>query len=379
MYKPMEYVLKNGKAMRTGYTTGSCAAAAAAAAAEMLLLGKNIYEVRLKTPKGTVLYLEIEKIDLTDDYAVCAVKKYSGDDPDITNGIYVYAKVTKILTGIVVSGGQGVGKVTRAGLSVSVGKPAINPVPMAMILEEVGKIVQKYDCTHGMEIEISIPDGEKLAQKTYNPKLGIEGGLSVLGTTGIVEPMSNKALVDTIKLEIDMLKASGARSVLVVPGNYGRSFARERFGMEFDSAVQCSNFIGEALDYISYVGFENVLIMGHGGKLVKVAGGVMNTHSSIADCRMEILASHMAMIREISPDVVRAVMDSITVDAANDILDEMGLLQNVWNSVGERVVYHIRNRLGSNTTLFAVIFGRDGILYSYGDHNEIAEVFGDGR
>ena len=369
-------VFRYGKNLRKGYTTGSCAAAASAAAVEMILGGDLTEQVSLTTPIGVVLDLDIEKIEIENDCVSCAVRKFSGDDPDITNGIYVHAKVKKISSGIHVLGGLGVGTVSEPGLSVEVGKSAINPVPMKMIVGEVRKIAEKYAYKKGFEIEISIPDGVRLAQKTYNPRLGIVGGISVLGTTGIVEPMSNKALVDTIKVEIDMLKAKGEDTVLVVPGNYGRDFARQQFGIEFEKAVQCSNFIGEALDYIAHIGFKNVIVMGHAGKLVKVAGGIMNTHSSVADCRMEILAAHTALVHTVDSEMIQVIMNSITIDSANRLLKRIGINEKVWQSVGDKMIYHMGQRLGDDTGIFAVIFGEDGILYQYGDSKIIKGVHG---
>lgn len=373
------FVLKNGKVLRKGYTTGSCAAAAAAAAAAMLLSEERVQQVKLITPNTTALNLDIEKIEIQKEFVSCAVKKFSGDDPDITNGVLVYAKVSKTPSAITVVGGKGVGTVTKPGLSVEVGKPAINPVPMKMIKSEVQKVAKKYNYSGGLQIEISIPEGQKLANKTFNPRLGITGGISVLGTTGIVEPMSNQAVIDTIKAEVDIIKAAGETSIMVVPGNYGRDFAKNQFGISFAKAVQCSNFMGETLDYIRHIGFQKVLIMGHGGKLIKVAGGVMNTHSSMADCRMEILTAHAAMIHPLTQLQAKQLMGCITTDAATKRLKDIGIAQQVWNSIGEKMVFYMQNRLGEDTTLYTVVFGEEGVLYQNKDTSEIAEEFSDDR
>lgn len=377
MEESEKYILKGKKRLQRGYTTGSCAAAAAAAAVEMILGKKDITHVKLKTPKGIVLHLEVEQKSVRDKEVSCAVKKFSGDDPDITNGVYVYARVTLTEQGICLTGGKGIGRITKPGLALKVGQPAINPVPRKMILKEAEELCEKYHYLGGLQIEISIPQGEKLAEKTFNPKLGIVGGISVLGTTGIVEPMSNSALIETIRLEIDMRKAEGATSILVVPGNYGRDFAQNQFGIDIKKAVQCSNFIGETLDYIAHIGFDRVLFMGHGGKLVKVAGGIMNTHSSMADCRMEIITAHAARIRTIEPETAKKLLGCVTIDAANDMLKELGIANRVWESIGEQITYHMKNRLGQNIQLFTVVFGGDGVLFQQGNTEKIKNLFGD--
>ena len=213
------------KKMRTGYTTGSCAAAAAKAAVCMLLSGEVIQQVRLMTPKGVELDLEVEQIQRRQHGVRCAVRKDSGDDPDVTNGIYVYAEVRKEPEpGIYLDGGEGIGRITKKGLEQPVGAAAINRVPRQMILEAVKEQSIRYGYQGGLSVIISAPEGKKLAAKTFNPRLGIENGISILGTSGIVEPMSEKALTDTIFLEMKMLKENGIDRCCVVPGNYGRDF-----------------------------------------------------------------------------------------------------------------------------------------------------------
>ena len=228
------------KKMRTGYTTGSCAAAAAKAAVCMLLSGEVIQQVRLMTPKGVELDLEVEQIERRQHGVRCAVRKDSGDDPDVTNGIYVYAEVRKEPEpGIYLDGGEGIGRITKKGLEQPVGAAAINRVPRQMILEAVKEQSIRYGYQGGLSVIISAPEGKKLAAKTFNPRLGIENGISILGTSGIVEPMSEKALTDTIFLEMKMLKENGIDRCCVVPGNYGRDFLAEQLGVDTDQAVKC--------------------------------------------------------------------------------------------------------------------------------------------
>lgn len=284
------FVWKDQKQLRMGYTTGSCAAAAAKAAARMLFTGEEIRQVSLMTPKGIQLYLDVEDISCSQDRVSCAIRKDAGDDPDVTDQVLVYAEVSKIEGNeILLNGGIGVGRVTRKGLEQKIGDAAINKVPRAMIREAVEGEKIRFGYSGGLSVIISIPAGVQLAKKTFNPRLGIEGGLSVLGTTGIVEPMSEKALTDTIFLEMKMLRENGNQYCYLVPGNYGSDFLRETLGYDGNLAVKCSNYIGESIDYAVRLGMEGVLLIGHVGKLIKVAAGVMNTHSRQADCRGKYL------------------------------------------------------------------------------------------
>lgn len=314
------YVEKGGQKLRRGYTTGSCAAAAAKAAARMLVTGEKLSYVRLLTPKGIELLLELEDIHCDEASVLCAVRKDSGDDPDVTNGALVYACVAwSDQPGISIDGGEGVGRVTRPGLDQPVGTAAINSTPRAMIAQAVREAVsecfpgalqelskerldmQKRDLTRedtrpgrarcvGLSVTISVPEGRALAEKTFNPKLGIVGGISILGTTGIVEPMSEQALLDTIRTEISVRARERWPILPAAPGNYGKQFFLDAYGFSLDTAVTSSNFICDTVKMAAVAGFTRMLFVGHIGKLVKVAGGIRNTHSQYGDHRMEILA-----------------------------------------------------------------------------------------
>lgn len=351
------------KKMRTGYTTGSCAAAAAKAAVCMLLSGEVIQQVRLMTPKGVELDLEVEQIERRQHGVRCAVRKDSGDDPDVTNGIYVYAEVRKEPEqGIYLDGGEGIGRITKKGLEQPVGAAAINRVPRQMILEAVKEQSIRYGYQGGLSVIISAPEGKKLAAKTFNPRLGIENGISILGTSGIVEPMSEKALTDTIFLEMKMLKENGIDRCCVVPGNYGRDFLAEQLGVDMDQAVKCSNYIGETIDAAVNLEMRSLLLIGHIGKLIKVAAGVMNTHSRQADCRMEVLAAYAAA-EGASAECVQAILSCITTTEALELLKEKGILSGVMERVMERIDFHLRHRAGGSLQVEAIVFStEDGIL-----------------
>lgn len=372
-----QYVVKGGVPLRMGYTTGSCAAIASGAATKMLINGEALDRYLLYTPSGQALDLDIVDINIETDFVSCAVKKFSGDDPDSTDGILVYATVRKQSEGIYVTGGKGVGVVTKTGLPVEVGKSAINPVPMQMIQDEVKRQISEANYNGGLHVEISIPEGERLAARTYNPRLGIEGGLSILGTRGILEPMSNKAIVDTFKLQLDAFKKRGRKSVLIVPGNYGADFIYTKYGLGEEDAVQCSNFIGEALDYIRYLEFDNMLLAGHCGKLVKLAAGVMNTHSSTADARMEVIVTHIALVAGITPQQAKIIMGCTTVPDANRHLRSWGIFKQVWQSIGNLVYRHMEYRLAGKIPFGFIIFEPGEILVQRGEVDSILKVIGE--
>lgn len=358
--------------LRLGYTTGSCAAAAAKAGTQMLLSREEIRQVRLMTPKGIELYLDVESITRTKDYVECAVRKYSGDDPDVTDGLLIFARVEKVkeaapkeqrteLDQIILEGGHGVGRVTKPGLEQAVGQAAINQVPRRMIREAVCEICREYKCSDVMKVTIFIPEGAETARKTFNPRLGIEGGLSILGTTGIVEPMSEKALTDTIYLEMKMKKENGISRCCVVPGNYGSDFLEKWMHVDASQAVKCSNYIGETLDDARLLGMKGILLIGHVGKFIKLAAGVMNTHSRQADCRMEVLAAHAAMAGA-DGDTVCRIMACINTSEVIGILREKQILPAVMKTVMEKISWHLEQRSAGKLDVEAILYSEEGIL-----------------
>ena len=371
-----DIVVSQGKLMRRGYTTGSCAAAASKAAAVMLLSGEETDTIKLDTPKGITLTLDVLDILRGPGFARCAIRKDSGDDPDDTNGTLIYATVSSLHAGIPeeelvmqprtasveqlddrveIWGGIGVGKVTKPGLSCKVGGPAINPVPRKMITREVLAAMKQYGCDETLRVVISIPDGTAIAPKTFNPRLGIEGGISVLGTSGIVEPMSDRALIDTMYTEMDSRKANGYKDLLVFFGNYGADFTRDEMKIDISTAVTCSNFVGELLDYAVLQGFESVLIIGHSGKLIKLAQGVMNTHSKYADCRSEFLALQ-AMFHGASPAVGKEIYQSLTTDEMTKILKREGLFEAVMEEAARKIDFYMQKRVHGKLKTGAILF-----------------------
>ena len=351
-----EYQFSQGKNLRCGYTTGSCATAAAKAAATMLLIGERVESVRIDTPKGIVLSLEPLEVEQTADYVSCAIRKDSGDDPDDTNGILVFAKVERVAEpGVHIEGGVGVGRVTKPGLACAQGGPAINPTPRRMITSEVTSVMEQVGYTEGLLVTISIPEGVEIAKKTFNPRLGIVGGLSVLGTSGIVEPMSEKALIETMYVEMRAQQARGNKNLLVFFGNYGEDFTRDVMQLDLEGAVTCSNFVGELLDYAVFLGFETLLLIGHSGKLVKLAQGVMNTHSKYADCRTELFALQ-AMLRGASIEVGKEIYGCLTTDEVTKILKRENLFEPVMEEVTEKIDFYMQHRVHGKIKTAAFMF-----------------------
>lgn len=353
--------MSNLKKLKTGITTGSCAAAAAKASAIMLLTDQKIDIVIIKA-KYTNLQIDIEKSIKTKNFVSCTVKKYSGDDPDVTNGIDIVAKVSKIECGLTIEGGEGVGLVTKKGLKVDIGKSAINPVPMQMITDEINSVIKKYNYNGGFKVVISVPNGQEVAKKTLNERLGIVDGISILGTTGVVNPMSEKALIDSIKLEIDVNIANNVFPIVITPGNYGYEYAKDILGIDVKNAIKCSNYIGETLDYALLKGINRIIFIGHAGKLVKIAGGIMNTHSNIGDCRMEIIASHCAMFG-MDKINIRKIMECVTINGAIEIIKECNLENEVWDSIGKKIKFYLDKRVNSKINIEFYVFTQEyGVL-----------------
>ena len=354
------YVRSGQKLLRCGYTTGTCAALAAAGAVRLLLTGIPPETVALRTPKGIVVEVAPLFCRKTADGAECAIEKDGGDDVDVTTGLPVTAQVALLpdASGVVISGGKGVGRVTKPGLDQPVGEAAINHVPREMITEALHREAENAAYQGGFSVTISIEGGEEVAKRTFNPHIGVEGGLSVLGTSGIVEPMSQQAILDTIQLEMNQasLRAGTPRRLILAPGNYGLDYLHETYPrFAAVPVVKTSNFIGDTLDMAASAKFEEVLLVGHVGKLVKLAGGIMNTHSHTADCRTELFCTHAALCGA-SREVCTALMDAATTDACLDILDAAELRAPVLESLLRAIQLHLDRRAAGTFRVGAILF-----------------------
>ena len=354
------YVRSGQKLLRCGYTTGTCAALGAAGAARLLLTGTVPETVALRTPKGIVVEVAPLFCRTAAAGVECAIEKDGGDDVDVTTGLPVIASVELLpgCTDIRIRGGRGVGRVTKPGLDQPVGEAAINHVPRQMIAEALRQEAESACYNGGFAVTVSIQGGEEAAKRTFNPHIGVEGGLSVLGTSGIVEPMSQQAILDTIQLEMNqaLLRAGSPRRLILAPGNYGLDYLHETYP-EFAAipVVKTSNFIGDTLDMAAAAGFEQVLLVGHVGKLVKVAGGIMNTHSHTADCRTELFCTHAALCGA-GREVCTALYGAATTDACLEILDAAGLRAPVLESLLRAIQLHLDRRAGGSFRVGAVLF-----------------------
>ena len=369
--------LNADEGLRHGFTTGTCATAASAAAL-MLLCGEDVEVVQVDTPAGVSLRIDVEDAERGGDFASCSVKKFSGDDPDITDGIKVYARVNYTQSDdkedlyIEIDGGIGVGRVTKKGLDQPIGSAAINSTPRRMITEHLSKIAKSCGLKGAIKVIISVPDGEEKAKKTFNPKLGIIGGISILGTTGIVTPMSKQALISTIKVELKV-RLESSDIIVGVPGNYAVKYSADTYGMDADIPVEFSNYIGEALDLAVNLRAKSILLIGHIGKFVKLAAGIMNTHSNDADARLEILAAHILKAKlhyiksldcyideenELKDGVslyryhlARKILEANTTDEAVDMLSEEGIMSDIMNSVVQSMHSNVLRRINKAATL----------------------------
>jgi cobalt-precorrin-5B (C1)-methyltransferase len=346
--------------LQRGFTSGTSAQAAARGAVELLLSGtiRDWTEITLRG--GLKLRLPLVNCLLGEDSAECGVIKDSGDDDDITHGHEFRARARWTeAPGIEVLGGKGVGRVTREGLAVPPGQPAINPVPMKIIRREIEGLVPEG---RGLEITLSVPDGEQLAAETWNPRLGIEGGISILGTSGIVEPKDSSAYKASIALSINVRKKAGDRRLLLTPGYVGEAYLAGKMGAPAKSIVKVGDHIGYALEQAAARGFEEVLLAGHIGKMVKLAAGVFNTHSKYADARLETLAALAAAAGASRQDVM-TLLDMKTAEEAVPFLQDRGL-QDAFSLMNLRLLERIVLRLNREIRLCSVIIDLKGNLLS---------------
>ncbi len=342
--------------LRKGYTTGSCAQGAAKAATLMLLGRRRVDEVELETPSGIKLFLPVIDTELGDHYARCGVVKDSGDDPDVTHGAKIYATVKfSERPGVTLRGGEGVGIVTKPGLAVPMGEHAINPVPREMILREVSCLLRDGQ---GVEVIITVPEGEALAKKTYNPHLGIKGGISIIGTTGIVEPKSINAYRTSLSLELDVLRAQGKEKVTLVLGYVGERYCKQILHLPEDSVIKIGDHVGYMLDQCSKKGFKEVLLVGHIGKLVKVAAGQFNTHFRFGDHRIKTIADH-ARRCGVDQELVEAILRETTAEATVDLLRKHRMMI-VFGRIAKEVALRVKDCVGERFRFHCILLSLNG-------------------
>lgn len=334
------YVIKEGKRLRCGYTTGSCATAAAKAAAIMLESGNIVKFVEIDTPADIRLKLEVHNQKLDKDKASCSIIKDAGDDPDNTDGIEIFAEVKKREDSKVnIDGGAGIGRIVRKGLFGEIGQAAINRVPLKMIEKEVREVSHS-----GYDVKIYAPQGEIIAKKTFNANIGIEGGISIIGTKGIVYPMSEDALIKTIYLEVDMVEeTNGLDNIILVPGNYGEKIS-DSLGLS-KGRVKISNYVGDSILYIYNKGFKSMTLVGHIGKFSKLSVGVFNTHSKVCDGRMEAFIYYLALMGA-TRELLDKVNNAITAEEGLNICIEAGygeVVKNMERGAEEKIRKYLKD------------------------------------
>ncbi len=351
------YINVKGRKLRLGYTTGTCAVLAAKGAVYALLKGSCPSSLSVMTPKGIPVESEPYEAFAEADRGVCGIKKDGGDDRDVTDGLIIYALAVRIRDkDVVIKGGKGIGKVTKPGLDRPVGDAAINSVPRREIRSNVLKIMEEEGYDGGIEITIYAPKGEEAAKKTFNEKLGVVGGISIIGSSGIVEPMSLKAYSDAVRLEIRQKAALGHRKLIFVLGNYGLDHLKdEGIGDGNIPVIVISNFIGDAIDEAAADGIEGILIVGHAGKLVKTAAGIMDTHSSNADGRVEVFAAHAALMGG-DKELIKKIMESVTTDACIELIKEAGIYDETMQSIINAAYRRISERAGSGIKAGIIMF-----------------------
>ncbi|MGX4590314.1 cobalt-precorrin-5B (C(1))-methyltransferase CbiD [Clostridioides difficile] len=405
-----EYVYIDGKKYRRGYTTGSCATGASKAAVYMLITKNRINTINIDTPKGIPLLLKVDNINISDTFVECSIKKDGGDDIDATHTMDIYARAeivskndknkgyltlkdidslstnseckSELYKFIRVSGGIGIGVVTKKGLSVDVGKPAINPTPLKMINHEIRKLIgDNFESILGndkvLKITIFAPQGETVAKKTFNPRLGIVGGISIIGTTGIVEPMSYEGWKKSLSIELQMKKEQGLDKIILVPGNHGEQFIREKLNLDIKYVVRVSNFIGYMIKEAQRIGYKKILMAGHIGKFIKVSAGIFNTHSKVADARSEILVANLALMGA-RYEFLNKINQCVTTEEAVELINnsEYREVYNILsNKCRERVKQYL-NEDSDDIDVEVIIFSMDKSLLGKSDNtDDLMEVF----
>ena len=405
-----EYVYIDGKKYRRGYTTGSCATGASKAAVYMLITKNRINTINIDTPKGIPLLLKVDNINISDTFVECSIKKDGGDDIDATHTMDIYARAeivakndknkgyltlkdidslstnseckSELYKFIRVYGGTGIGVVTKKGLSVDVGKPAINPTPLKMINHEIRKLIgDNFESILGndevLKITIFAPQGETVAKKTFNPRLGIVGGISIIGTTGIVEPMSDEGWKKSLSIELQMKKEQGLDKIILVPGNHGEQFIREKLNLDIKYVVRVSNFIGYMIKEAQRIGYKKILMAGHIGKFIKVSAGIFNTHSKVADARSEILVANLALMGA-RYEFLNKINQCVTTEEAVELINnsEYREVYNILsNKCRERVKQYL-NEDSDDIDVEVIIFSMDKSLLGKSDNtDDLVEVF----
>lgn len=362
------------KSLREGITTGTCAAAAAKAAL-LTLLSRPIKTIGITAPQGRCLEIVVKRCEkLSDDTALASVVKDAGDDKpfDVTHGLEIFATVRTTDDGkVAIKGGKGVGVVTKPGLPVPVGEPAINSVPRRMIVDAIKEVLPP---DQGAEVVVSVPRGEEVAKKTLNPKLGIIGGISIIGTTGIVKPRSVEACKRSLESQINVAAAQGHKIIVLVPGNIGEKIATQLLSVPNDAIVQTGDLVGYALEKVVEKGMEEIVILGHPGKLVKVAAGIFNTHHRVADARMEVIAAYAGAVGA-DKELIRTILKSNTTEEVLELLRRENLLKRTFTEIARQIRSRSMERIKDKAQVGAILASLDGAVLGMDDYARCLEIW----
>ena len=351
--------------LREGYTTGTCAAGAAKGAAFGLAKGRIPDYVDIITPVNKLVKLKIKEKHICDNYAECCVKKDAGDDPDVTHGASIFCRLQDmqselqnsqkkgtLMQKIVIEGGKGVGRVTKPGLQVAIGEPAINPVPRQMINDAISDVFSKNE--YFLKATIHVPNGNKIAERTFNNRLGIYGGISIIGTTGFVRPMSEEAIKTSLKCELDIAKAEGFTTVILVPGNLAETAVKKAFKLKKEQVVLMSNFVGFMLTTASNHGFIDIILAGHPGKLAKLVRGDFNTHSSMSKQANDIIIN-LIKSEGIEQNVIDIIKNSTTVEGMLQEIRKIDKL-HIFNKLAETIAASASSFLKHKHKIGVILF-----------------------
>lgn len=361
----------NVEDMRGGYTTGSCATAGVKAGLLALIEEEIVDQISIRNPQDAFITVPIAKVEvISPTEAMVTVVKDGGDDPDVTHGTDIVTTVTLNQSGkITYEAGFGVGIVTKPGLALPVGEPAINPGPRTMISYVFDELVPKGT---GIHVKVSVPAGETLARKTLNGTLGIEGGISIIGTTGIVKPMSEEGFKNSLVPQLRVMKEAGYTTAILVPGRIGQEIAKEQLGISINQMAETSNFIGFMLEQCVKIGFKNILIIGHIGKIIKLASGSFHTHNRMSDGRMETIVAYAAL-EGASQQVCEELMDCRTTEAAMPII-EREHLEGIYQRVADRASLRSMRYIAQDANVGIIISTLDGTILAV---DEVAKKIGE--
>lgn len=334
------------KKLKSGFTTGSSCVATIIAGLNYLLEDKKLTKVKVILLNKEKIEINISKLIKRDSTVIASVNKISGDDPDVTNGIEIFSEITKVeklkedkagykIGNVLITCGKGIGKVTKKGLLCKVGKYAINPGPLEMIKIALKQLLKGYENSF-FEIKLYIPDGLEISKKTFNSRLGIVGGLSILGSTGKLNPMSEESLKKSLYTEMKFLKENSNKDYIIFTfGNYGKTYC-EKIGLDISNLMTIGNHVGFMISKAKELGYKKIILVGHIGKAIKIAGGIFNTHSKVADARMEIMGANAFLSGE-SKETVTKILNSNTVEEACEYIKNDKFFKEISNKVSLKV------------------------------------------